>query len=777
MPLNAPVQQPKWHAGWIWHPDVALSSPAYVLFRNRFDLTQPIEDIVLRVSADERYVLYLDGKPISRGPSRTDQLRWGYRTVHTGLLAAGPHVLAAIARHLGALAEIAQIGLAGGFLLSAEPPFDDILDTGTKNTGWCCKLDPSRLAGPQYYGSAFFSPLRTETIDGRLATWDFAALECDPAGWVEPRPLNQAETFCVLDPSTPWWLVPDPLPEMEYRHERFERVARIDGGEPAAWQGLITQDKPLTIAAHTAVTVVLDRGHLTNAYPALVVSGGSSADILATWSEAPVEPVTGKKGNRNEVTGRKIVGHQDRFIPDGGEHRTFETYWFRPFRYAEVTIQTAGQPLTIERFDLFFTGYPFEQNATFEPAGPDLGLERIRELGWRTLRLCAHETFYDCPHYEQLQYVGDTRIMAVLIYLESGDDRLARKAIDDFYSSRLPDGLTSSRWPCRLRQVIPPFSLYWIGMLHDFWRYRGDLAFLQGYLPTVRGILDWFRTRRGDDGLLGPMPYWCFCDWTTGWAHGVPPGTSEGGSTLLSLLLAQALGWSADLHAVAGMDTHVQQMRNLRGAIEQAVQADCWDASKQAYADTPERKTFSVHVQIQSVLNGLEEGKAARDLLLRSVPDLGGKAGFTPLGTPYWYYYLFLAMRQTDLADRVLELMGPWQRMLDDGMTTCTEVFGESRSDCHAWGDSPNIVFLTTVLGIQPAEPGFRAARIEPHLGPLTAVKGSIPTPHGPIRVEVAPPIARVQLPEGVKGVFVWKGRETPLRPGLTEIRGNMDGP
>lgn len=771
MSLHAPVHQPKWRAAWVWHPDVPLSSPAWVLFRNRFDLGGPVDDIVLRVSADERYVLYLDGRPISRGPSRSDLLRWGYRTVHTGSLAAGPHVLAAVARHLGCEAEIAQIGQAGGFLLAAEGPLAEILDTGTQASGWLCKLDPSRSRGPQFYGSAFFSPLRTETIDGRLATWDFASLDCDPAGWVEPRRLNNAETYCVLDPSTPWWLVPDPLPEMEYRPERFSRVARIEGGDAADWQALIADNAPLTIPARTSVTVVLDRGHLTNAYPAITVCGGAGAEILATWSEAPVNAVTGQKGNRHVVEGCTLPGHQDRFLPDGGPHRTFETYWFRPFRYAELAIRTAEEPLTIERFDLFFTGYPFERTATFEPAGPELDLAAIRELGWRTLRLCAHETFFDCPHYEQLQYVGDTRIMAVLTYLESGDDRLARKAIDDWYGSRMPDGLTASRWPCRLRQVIPTFSLYWIGMLHDFWRYRGDLDFVRGYLPTARGILDWFHAHRRSDGLLGPLPYWCFADWTKGWAHGVPPGAEEGGSALLSLLFAQALGWAADLHAGAGMDTHAAQMRNLRGAIEQAVQSECWDSARQAYADTPARRSFSVHVQIQAALNGLDDADPARRLLLRSVPDLGGDGGFTPLGTPYWYYYLFLAMERTGLADRILDLMTPWRDMLADGMTTCTEVFGPSRSDCHAWGSSPNIFFLSSVLGIEPASPGFRSVRIAPHLGPLTGVRGSVPTPRGTIRVDIAPPTGRVELPEGVNGIFHWKGRETALRPGRNDVR------
>ncbi len=365
--------------------------------------------------------------------------------------------------------------------------------------------------------------------------------------------------------------------------------------------------------------------------------------------------------------------------------------------------------------------------------------------------------------------MGDTRITAIITYLESGDDRLAKKAIEDFASSRLPNGLTASRWPCRLRQVIPPFSLYWIGMLHDFWRYRGDLDFVGQYLPTVRSVLDWFEPHLGRDELLGPLPHWAFCDWTPQWAHGVPPGADEGGCAPLTLLFAQALGWASDLHEACGRQNRAEEMRDGRRRIEQAVEKACWDASLQAYADTPEHKTFSEHVQIQAVLNGLKTAEAGRQLLLRSVADLGGE-GFTPLGTPYWYYYLFLAMKEVGLADRFLDMMGPWQGMLDEGLTTCAEAFGRARSDCHAWGSSPNVLFLTTVLGIEPAEPGFASVRIEPHLGRLTGVRGSIPSPHGSIRVEVRPGLARVELGRDVTGTFVWQGKEWPLPAGGGQI-------
>ena len=71
------------------------------------------------------------------------------------------------------------------------------------------------------------------------------------------------------------------------------------------------------------------------------------------------------------------------------------------------------------------------------------------EIGWRTARLCAVETYMDCPYYEQLQYIGDTRIQALVSLFNSGDDRLAKNAIDQLDQSRLPDGVTLSRYPSR----------------------------------------------------------------------------------------------------------------------------------------------------------------------------------------------------------------------------------------------------------------------------------------------------------------------------------------
>ena len=174
------------------------------------------------------------------------------------------------------------------------------------------------------------------------------------------------------------------------------------------------------------------------------------------------------------------------------------------------------------------------------------------DVGWHTARLCAHETYMDCPYYEQLQYAGDTRIQALVSYYVSGDGRLARQAISALDASRTPEGLTFSRAPSRLPQYIPPFSLWWIGMVHDYWRYQDDAAFVRAQLPGVRAVLMYFAGRQQADGLLAHVGWWNYVDWVKNWNGGVPPLGERGESAMLDLQLLLAYQWAADLESALG---------------------------------------------------------------------------------------------------------------------------------------------------------------------------------------------------------------------------------
>ena len=223
---------------------------------------------------------------------------------------------------------------------------------------------------------------------------------------------------------------------------RFARIRRAEG--VAANDAFLRAAGDLVVPARTRAVLLLDQDHLTNAYTVLETSGGAGATIELVYAEA-LKDSAGNKGNRNEIEGKTIVGLRDRFRPDGGAHRRFQTLWFRTYRYVQVEVTTAEQPLQIHDLRGIFTAYPMEEKARFTSELP--WMAQMWTMNWRIARLCAWETYFDTPYYEQLQYVGDTRLQALITLYMNGDDRLVRQAITHYDLSRIPEGLTASRYP------------------------------------------------------------------------------------------------------------------------------------------------------------------------------------------------------------------------------------------------------------------------------------------------------------------------------------------
>ena len=151
-----------------------------------------------------------------------------------------------------------------------------------------------------------------------------------------------------------------------------------------------------------------------------------------------------------------------------------------------------------------------------------------------------------------------------------------------------------------------------------------------------------------------------------------------------------------------------------------------------------------------------------------------GDATLTP-SSIYFRHYLHAALNRTGQGDRYLELLGPWREMLASGLTTWAEINDpEVRSDCHAWGSSPNFELFRTVLGIDSAAPGFRRVVIRPFLGDLSRASGSMPHPRGEVSVRLWRSAggvkAEIDLPDGVDGEFVWGDARRPLPSGRSQI-------
>jgi alpha-L-rhamnosidase len=771
--INPFLLNHRWSAKWIAHPTESLLDYGVFHFRKSFDLKEHPAKFIINISADNRYRLFVNGIAVCSGPARSDLEHWCFETIDiAGFLKPGKNLLAAEVWNFGELKPWAQFSIKTAFIVQGNSPEEEVANT---DTTWRVIKDPAYSPAPA--GSAETSGQFTvvgpcDNVDGSHYPWNWEKPGYDDNAWLKPRTLDAAHAHGV-GTDINWELTPRRIPLMEQHYQQFAAIRRSAGDKLP--EGFLEGKTSWTIASNKKVIVLLDQEKLTTGYPELSVSGGRGSSIKLTYAESLFDS-KGDKGNRSAIDGKHIAGYSDYFFPDGNPVRSFRPLWFRTWRYIQMEIVTRGQPLMINNFSSEFSAYPLKENAVFDSDQSEL--KKIWNVGWRTARLCANETYFDCPYYEQLQYIGDTRIQSLISLYVSGDDRLVRNALTDFNESIFFEGLTRSRYPSSSPQIIPPFSLYWVDMVNDYWMLRDDNEFIESFLPGIESVLGWF-TRRIDNktGILGKVEYWNFVDWAVEWAWnndkgsgGVPEGGfSDGNSSILTLQFAYAAQKAAELFGYYGQPVKAEKYSQLALKLTGAVYNSCWDESHGYLADTPEKKSFSMHAQIFGVLTNTIPENDQKAFVLRFMND---SSLIQP--TMYFRFYLAQALKKTGLAGHYLETLGLWNDMLTKGLTTFAENPDPARSDCHAWSASPDYDFLATVAGIRPASPGFKTVVIEPALGKLTFIKGQLPHPAGMIIFNLKRSgnegiSGEIILPEGLTGTFRWNGKERALK-GKTEI-------
>ncbi len=781
--INPELLTNHWKAQWITHPTESALDYSVFHFRKSFELSSVPEEFIIHISADNRYRLFVNGKAVCFGPARGDLAHWFYESIDISqFLKSGKNTLAAVVWNFGEDKPWAQFSLKTALIVQGNSAPEQIVNTDAtwkviKNKSYqSASTDAKETLGQ------FIVVGPCDRVDAAQYPWNWETETYDDQNWSKAKPIDVGHPRGVGSDIN-WVLTPRRIPQMEQKEQRFATVRRAsastssaDGSSVNIPDGFLQGKTKWTIPANQKVTVLVDQGNLTVGYPELMVSKGKGSRIKLTYAEAMFDAKE-NKGNRNEIEGKQIKGYADIFLPDGGVSRLFRPLWFRTWRYLQIEIETKNEALVIDDLKSEFTAYPLQENAAFETDQAEL--KQIWNTGWRTARLCANETYYDCPYYEQLQYVGDTRIQALISMYVSGDDRLVRNALMQYNESRFSEGLTQSRYPSASPQVIPPFSMYWVDMVHDYWTLRDDPEFVESFLPGIDQVLNWFINRIDPKtGLLGKVEYWNFVDWADEWEWnnnlrmgGVPKGGSyiDGQSSILTMQLAYAVQRAAELNDYFDQPVQAEKYKQLAQYLTKAVYQNCWDASRNYLSDTSDKKEFSMHAQIFGVLTNTFPDKEQKAMIERIMND---PKLIQP--TLYFRFYLTQALKKTGLADHYLATLGPWKEMLNNGLSTFAEKQDPTRSDCHAWSASPNYDFLATVAGIRPSSPGFKTIRMEPALGDLKFIKGQMPHPSGMIIFDLKREGAEgirgeVTLPEGITGTFGWNGKIVQLN-GKTAI-------
>ena len=170
------------------------------------------------------------------------------------------------------------------------------------------------------------------------------------------------------------------------------------------------------------------------------------------------------KERRDDWENYSVFGFSDTVIVNGDT--LYEPFDWKSFRFVRVVAESFSEPLEIETPKMLTTDYPMDIKASFETDAS--WTDDLWNISLTTLKRCMNDRYMDCPYYERMQYILDTRLEALYTYKLSNDTRLAKKALEDFHATLNPDGLIASRAPTNRYNIIPNFALHYIMMLKEY---------------------------------------------------------------------------------------------------------------------------------------------------------------------------------------------------------------------------------------------------------------------------------------------------------------------
>jgi len=714
---------------WIWRTDDMIPKKQSVLFRHSFLYTGE-KPASIDISASSRYKLYVNGSYICSGPQKGSRFCQYYDTLditkwlHSGNNVIGVHVQYYPNDYYKSMTfgsgPVSVVNASRGGLWIAS----DTLPITTDSRGECC-VDEG-----YYFVEAMESKYAgdMEKRDGRQSIGDWMQPEYSAAGWQKAVELCPADTHRMGGVLYEWQLQPRNIPMLFEKKIKPVGISRQTGIDFTP----LLKGETVKIPPHSQIYVDLDMGELVNAYvnlPLWSSEAGSCVTLEYSESYRTVNPGGRAVKAIRDQAGELLCGETDSYIAFAGA-QTYEPFCIRTFRYLRLKIVTEDASVVLEMPDIRLTGYPLCEEGTFRAEDPRLN--QMWNISARTLRRCMLDTYVDCPYYEQMQYIMDTMIEALLTFQISRDDKLVRRAIEDFHSSQRPDGMIQCNAPASFAQIIPVFALYYADLLYYHYLYYGDKALLKKYLPTMMGILRYFSERIDPvTGLLSGTGYWSFVDWVETWRpnHGSPVADPDEPLYIYSHIFVYALGRTAYMLEQIGWNCAAEEYTMLRTELIQRLKQQT-RAENGYYRICANEQVPCQHSQLWAVLSGCATGEEAKVLMRRCMTD--------PQLLQCSYsmsFYLFRAMEAAGIYDEITDKWKPWEDMMELHLTTWMEDAVSQRSDCHGWSAIPMYDLIAVVLGLRPAKPGYQEITVCPHGLELGSMEATAATCRGPVHI------------------------------------------
>lgn len=756
-------------ASWIWVKQDKKIPHQYVCFRKTFILKGTGRDSCIDISVDSDFVLYINGAEAGRGQFSDYPQQKTYTRISAGpYLRRGQNVIAVLAYYRGEDFSEHRAGMPG-LIVALKAGEQVVLTDGT----WKAVRHPAFRSGmmPKVTGQLGF----TAEYDARKdIPWPGRSFSDKkwPSAVVQARGLNG------------FWkeLYMRPVPPLNIGCERISRFC-MQGN-------LVRQEKK----GRTIAEIMANDALVTIPFKNVFVKKQSAASSASSYSASNYDRVTlpGKYGiemrsPENYADGRFVVvdmGAEEtgllHFVvdaPEGaimdighGEHlddgrlrvsvggRNFaDRYICRkglqtftlPFRrlgcrYIEVHFTAYKKPIIIYYIGLRPLSLPLKDSGSFSTH--DELARRIYEISKRTLRLCMHEHYEDCPWREQSLYAGDSRNQALFGYYAFGNYDFAAASFDLLGRGIRPDGMLELCAPAKVGVVIPSFTIIWITEIAEHWMYSGHGRLFSRFEKQIADMLERIFSRYNiKTGLYSPPVgegVWNFYEWSEGNAvllNDLAPGKYS--DAPYNLFLHEALRSYVWMLKQKGSDEKAELIDKKRRSLASAIYENFWNEKNGALASYISKGKFIHYSELVQDL-ALHEGIVPRSKIPRIEKKIYSKE-LVRLTYGSMQYKLF-ALQKLGAKARVFlgeQIREQWGKMTCAGATSFWETavgaddFDDAGSLCHGWSAVPVYYYGAMVLGIKPLTPGFKTFEVSPYPANLFEASGSVPTPSGPIRI------------------------------------------
>ncbi|MBO7217305.1 MAG: hypothetical protein J6V50_01245 [Clostridia bacterium] len=179
------------------------------------------------------------------------------------------------------------------------------------------------------------------------------------------------------------------------------------------------------------------------------------------------------------------------------------THRMKRFAGRYIQIHIPAKSVRIHYIGLLPTEYPLCDKSGFEPR--DLLHKKIYEVSKRTLSLCMHEHYEDCPWREQALYAMDGRIEMLSAYYAFGELDFTRASLALFAASQRENGQIELCAPADSPIYIPSFTLCFVIATAEYLKHSGDTDFVEKIYPVLKRLMDSYTAKMTDRGLIASI--------------------------------------------------------------------------------------------------------------------------------------------------------------------------------------------------------------------------------------------------------------------------------